>query len=665
MCYGAGCHVHFSSVSFESSTLVVMAGAHVTINGSTFSQHEASAAGISVYGHGEGTLVQICDSSVSGGTQGIAVHSKAVLEAQKVSVSHGACGFLATEVAQLSMHGCIMGHADSTCVEVRGAATAKLVGCTLSDSREGILCSDEGTQVDAKDCCISNMQLSGALSQAKANLSVHSCTLSGNMHGCSAHGQGAEVSISESTLRTNKQYGVVATSGAKANVSGCHSEASAAGFWVQDKGSVLSVSDSTSLHNSTGFGATGLGATMTLQECKSESDGMGCDVSGELHATSLTVINSGGKGLNVLKGGNATLKACMFARCGGISAGVSGRMSLLSMCECVVYQGCSHGVGLDTSRVVLTECIISQCQGAGVIAAKSKASVTLQQCQLVQNGSGMIAAHGAAAMLDGCQSQGNGNGYEVQSGACITMVDCSSDADTTACRVGANSRLTALNLTVTDSKEACCALSAGIAKFSDSSFTRCGEVAFLGNGASELMLHSCTVYEVHRLCVSLSEGSTGKLTYCTLSRSMAGMKACDQGTALHATNCTVSSCSLQGAAAQFCAELSLCSCTLLENGEGVVGTGVGSRANLEDCTLESHSGTGVLAVDGAQVEVQDSRSRRNGAGFRSRGTGSQLRMSDCSSTQDASGVCVTGGGGIMMEQVTVDGVVHSGTVPTC
>ena len=91
-----------------------------------------------------------------------------------------------------------------------------------------------------------------------------------------------------------------------------------------------------------------------------------------------------------------------------------------------------------------------------------------------------------------------------------------------ACRVAANSRLTGFELSVVDVKEACCGLPP-VAQVSDSSIHRCGEVGFLGNGASVLMLQSYTVSEVRQQCIVLSEESTGLLTYCTLARSMAGL----------------------------------------------------------------------------------------------------------------------------------------------
>jgi hypothetical protein len=302
-----------------------------------------------------------------------------------------------------------------------------------------------------------------------------------------------------------------------------------------------------------------------------------------------------------------------------------------------------------------------------VLVASPNASACLKLCQMAQNASAVTAARDAVALLADCQSRCNGNGYELQSNARVTMVDCVSDGDTTACRVAAGSRLTALNLRVTDCGDACCVLSAGVAKFSDSLFTRCGQVGFVGNAKSELLLHGCTISEVHRMCVALSEGSSGHLTYCALSRALSGLKVSDPGSVLQATKCAISSIKERAAAANLSGELSLCSCTLRENGEGVHGAGLGTLAKLEDCTLESHTDSGVIAADGAHVQVLSSRSRGNAVGFRAQGQApcghmSQVHVTDSSSANDVSDVYVSGRGVIVMKDVTADGVTRSGSL---
>lgn len=73
MCYGTGCRVSFTSVQFTRSTLVVAAGAQVTLQDATFAHPRSSGSGIAIFAHGSRTSVNLNGGRVTGGAQGATV----------------------------------------------------------------------------------------------------------------------------------------------------------------------------------------------------------------------------------------------------------------------------------------------------------------------------------------------------------------------------------------------------------------------------------------------------------------------------------------------------------------------------------------------------------------------------------------------------------------
>ena len=116
------------------------------------------------------------------------------------------------------------------------------------------------------------------------------------------------------------------------------------------------------------------------------------------------------------------------------------------------------------------------------------------------------------------------------------------------------------------------------------------------------------------------------------------------------------------------AEMKACSVTGCgENGMTFAGICVGkvTEASVQDCLVKQNRGGGIRAVQKATVTVRGCRSTDNGgAGFRVE-DGAQMTVVDSSSDRDAAG-CVADSDRcntvLTMEQVTVDGVVQSGTL---
>jgi hypothetical protein len=71
VCHGNGCSVLFSSVQFHLCTLVVLAGAHASVKGCTFTNGMAApdAGKAGAVAHGFGSDLHMHSSTISGGLQ--------------------------------------------------------------------------------------------------------------------------------------------------------------------------------------------------------------------------------------------------------------------------------------------------------------------------------------------------------------------------------------------------------------------------------------------------------------------------------------------------------------------------------------------------------------------------------------------------------------------
>lgn len=73
VCHGPLCTPTFNNVTFERCTLVVLAGAHATLNGAHFMNMHACKAGLSIFVEGAGSTAVVRGGRMSGGLQGATV----------------------------------------------------------------------------------------------------------------------------------------------------------------------------------------------------------------------------------------------------------------------------------------------------------------------------------------------------------------------------------------------------------------------------------------------------------------------------------------------------------------------------------------------------------------------------------------------------------------
>jgi hypothetical protein len=81
---GAGCEVQFDDVTFDDTMLVVMDGAEAKITDCRFLAQGEHSEHIHMYVDGADTRVELVDTKLEGGKQGIAVHHGTV----SMSMSH-------------------------------------------------------------------------------------------------------------------------------------------------------------------------------------------------------------------------------------------------------------------------------------------------------------------------------------------------------------------------------------------------------------------------------------------------------------------------------------------------------------------------------------------------------------------------------------------------
>jgi nitrous oxidase accessory protein NosD len=190
VCYGCGCNVHCSNVEFESSTLVVLCGAHATITHSHFSQRPDAAEGVSVMADAADTEVQLEHCKVSGGAQGAVCRNGACMRVQSTKVTETAV--TGVEVrgkgSELYMNDCTLDKA-SCCkiaakfdlevfgVEVCDGADANIEHLTVMHGVVGVRVHNRGT-VNIEKSKLSNTERT-CMSVAKgSSATVKNCSFS-------------------------------------------------------------------------------------------------------------------------------------------------------------------------------------------------------------------------------------------------------------------------------------------------------------------------------------------------------------------------------------------------------------------------------------------------------------------------------------------------------
>ena len=73
VCHGGQCTPTFTDVRFERCTLVVLAGAHATLERPAFTAMHACKTGLSIFVEGAGTQALVRGGCITGGLQGATV----------------------------------------------------------------------------------------------------------------------------------------------------------------------------------------------------------------------------------------------------------------------------------------------------------------------------------------------------------------------------------------------------------------------------------------------------------------------------------------------------------------------------------------------------------------------------------------------------------------
>lgn len=180
---------------------------------------------------------------------------------------------------------------------------------------------------------------------------------------------------------------------------------------------------------------------------------------------------------------------------------------------------------------------------------------------------------------------------------------------------------------------------------------------FLGDGCSSSGNReagfSCEGYE-----------SSLKLNSCTSKGDSFGCWM--SGGQLSATDVDVSNSRMSGFHVEFGkAVLKQCSATKCGvSGVSVSGSSSGNPGTeVQGCTLQQNVGSGVLAVDKAVVVVRECHSSHNGEEGYKASSRADMTVSNSSSDGDTGGCGVSDGGKLTMENVSVDSILKSGTLP--
>lgn len=417
MCHGAACTTRFSNVHFHGCTVVVLAGAHVTLERTTVQPVKLllpaiqQAKGLAVFAHGIGTHVVLRDSCIKGVVQGATVQGAARLEAYNITMC--AISVVGLEVkdegSSVKLSECTL--SDFTPgtlpqavrgVYVHSNSSAEMIDVTVSRCMRWGVCISTQATATMSGCTVSETQLQCVLVMCGGTLWATSCTVedSDAQQGLLCRDEGSSVDASSCVFKNNAGSGVAAGRGATVAVRDCRcSHNKLAGLAVKDQGSVLRVTGGVSMVNQVGLHAF---------------DG------GRLAAHNVVVSTSLLQGLSVRSQGVAVLSECCVRRCGmeGLHAQHEG--SVLEAEGCTVYRTCLACVHVTCrAKACLKLCELRQSKRSGVLAQHTGTVVDLEQCKLQRNGAfGALAAEGAVVHALRCTSENNVNGgfWAVKSG---------------------------------------------------------------------------------------------------------------------------------------------------------------------------------------------------------------------------------------------------------
>ena len=347
VCMGSTCRATFHDAVFDKCSLVVMAGAQVTLHNTHFENMEQSEALLSVYAHGSASQVHLHGGAIEGGVQGLMVQAAARLQASDLN-------FTGLQLLGLEMCG-----AESMLTFEMGT-TDSFLPVDEVDERFLDEHGDRRAQCGVRVHSHGHAELSGVVIAGKslelgcivssATATLADCTVSGTFHLCVALWGGSTAQIFNCTLLGGREGMClsVGDAGTHVTATSCHFRGGESGTEAQDGGRLIAHACQSS-DNEDGYYNSG--GVMELLNCSSDDDITGCIqlAKGHLTATNFTVTDSA-DGFRV-EGGNAELMSCSvtgsrkLGMCfGDVSLFSPGEAAEARVQDCTVAQNFKGGL---------------------------------------------------------------------------------------------------------------------------------------------------------------------------------------------------------------------------------------------------------------------------------------------------------------------------------
>ena len=245
ICSGKGCSVTFSDVTFENCCLLVLSGAHATLDNTRFKNEHCTTdqdshigPGISVVCHGVNTKVGMTGVHVNGGEVGVAVRAGAQLQAENLVIEQVSVSAMQThdEGSSLSVTSATIKNMVSlrkTRASLKWSTHAVLVsrGSFAALTQVRVEASDLGVVVDnsharLKDCSVTGTLKSCAQFRGGATGEVCQTHLCGSRSGVGLHvrGWGTTVEVDGCTIQDNAQQSIAVADDAEVEVKATVSE---------------------------------------------------------------------------------------------------------------------------------------------------------------------------------------------------------------------------------------------------------------------------------------------------------------------------------------------------------------------------------------------------------------------------------------------------------
>lgn len=450
MCHGAACSVKFTDVTFDACTLVVTAGAHVTLERCSFLHMQSSVVGLGLYATGKRTLVVWRGGCVAGGAQGVVVSGGARLEASDITIAGtSVCGmevkgqhsYLVATSSKIHEFTPVK-NADMRVVRgvhVHGESSAKLQNVVVSGMYKGVVVRNKSKAYLA-DCTISDTAMACVLFRSGTEGSIVSSKMSGSRNsGVFVKGDCCRVRVDSCDFLDNEESGMlVEDSGSHVDAAKCRFlNNGGCGGAVARHGCKLSMHACQSSGNKgSGYVAEDQGTCVQLKDCTSSGNnmhGMLACCGGKLVADTVTVEDCLMHGVWVASKGTARLTQCIVRDCKNNGLKAIEEWSWIDAEGCTVTRtqlSAVHVCGKAGAR--LKRCVFEQSvRYSGIKVGDKGTVVEIYECTLQKNRMhGAVATHGGMLVVKGCRSGENTRaGFWAQQEATMIVTNSSSDGD--------------------------------------------------------------------------------------------------------------------------------------------------------------------------------------------------------------------------------------------